>query len=584
MDLSQIGESLIGKKVEGTVDGVKVRGTVTRVSEDEYGSTVLIQTDKPTRFFEADDDYETGGGYKSYNKIALTKGEMRNFQLVSDSNKKHNTMRRIRDNQGLPDEWFMGCKPLNEPDAENDTLWKFVLWSGSGYGLDRVLCYAPREWSEVTLESLVAALDKNGDNTYFVEDYFFDNPNIEEEMKSVDYKEFDDVYDYIDWCGDYYVDATAQGGGVHVLRGENFDGEPTDKPAEFYEESDEDEVADSRRVKDSNVSDDIRNECVSMIQECKDRTLEMLSYTDFYYGYDGDDITTFVDGGENGDDFSVSIPFETADGSAFEIFFYVYNINRVLNENAPIEVNVKFFDEYNQNMFDYLSATQGAPWGYVKDHTVEGCLAKVSSAIDDLTIEEYPDDQIGDSARRVKDDRFDDVTGEIQKGIDAYADVFYPYDQSNPENGEFFRNNRDRFKKHFSGRGVSVSERELSGRNGLYFERMKDSARRVKDSEDNEEVAEVVVSVIGGESMSNAEGRKYANEIKNAIEYKQFSQGGEWCESQDFEWMDRVGEGESVAVWGIVYGSSWNTIKSSVEEWVESLGFDVDVELYDYVE
>lgn len=125
--------------------------------------------------------------------------------------------------------------------------------------------------------------------------------------------------------------------------------------------------------------------------------------------------------------------------------------------------------------------------------------------------------------------------------------------------------------------GWSILESACEGK-------VSDSTRRVKDSEDNEEVAEVVVSVIGGESMSNAEGRKYANEIKNAIEYKQFSQGGEWCESQDFEWMDRVGEGESVAVWGIVYGSSWNTIKSSIEEWVESLGFDVDVELYDYVE
>lgn len=161
-----------------------------------------------------------------------------------------------------------------------------------------------------------------------------------------------------------------------------------------------------KRIRDNQVSNDIRNECVSMIQECKDRTLEMLSYTDFYYGYDGEDITTFVDGGEDGDDFSVSIPFETADGSAFEIFFYIYNINKVLNNNAPIEVNVKFFDEYHQNMFDYLSATQGAPWGYVEDHTVEGCLAKVSSAIDDLTIEEYPDDRIGigDSVRRVRDE------------------------------------------------------------------------------------------------------------------------------------------------------------------------------------
>lgn len=366
MDLSQIGESLVGKKVEGTVDGVKVRGTVAKVSEDEYGSTVLIQTDKPTRFFEADDDYETGGGYKSYNKIALTKGEMRDFQLVSDSNKKYNTMKRIKDSA------------LSNYD-------NLDLGAGEEY-------YIPYETTEVGLSEK--------DIEVWVALKVTD---LSEFMSSDDYKE-----------DERFV--------VEVI-------------------------------------------CVPTPESLTESARESVTY---------------------GDDFEPNI---------YDIDSYGYSVS--LWQQACAEGEVESMLE---------KAAEDA----------KGIKVMIGFSLD------KPYNRMGDD-------------------------------------------------------GWSILERACE-------EKVSDSTRRVKDSEDNEEVAEVVVSVIGGESMSNAEGRKYANEIKNAIEYKQFSQGGEWCESQDFEWMDRVGEGESVAVWGIVYGSSWNTIKSSVEEWVESLGFDVDVELYDYVE
>lgn len=466
MDLSQIGESLVGKKVEGTVEGVKVRGTVTKVSEDEYGSTVLIQTDKPTRFFEADDDYETGGGYKKYNKIALTKGEMRDFQLVSDSNKKHNTM-KLKDTRNFEAFTF---DELSE-DVQKKVLQKY-----------RTDVYNQQidieDWVELTDVLLVVyGLETSGNYS----------------ISGMDY----------DYYWDTYLDKYCQG---------------------------EQEYDDYDAV-------------LAFVKDHTDFDLDNQGLTGTYVD---DSVCEYIKKVLNGEEMPSNIDE------------FAERLGDIIDDGIKdVENSIKQDDA----IIDYMIANE---WLFTADgRNIQGA-------------------SISDS-RRVKDDRFDDVTGEIQKGVDAYADMFYPYDQSNPENSEFLRNNRDRFKKHFSGRGVSVSERELSGRNGLYFERMKDS-RRVKDSEDNEEVAEVVVSVIGGESMSNAEGRKYANEIKNAIEYKQFSQGGEWCESQDFEWMDRVGEGESVAVWGIVYGSSWNTIKSSVEEWVESLGFDVDVELYDYVE
>ena len=87
---------------------------------------------------------------------------------------------------------------------------------------------------------------------------------------------------------------------------------------------------------------------------------------------------------------------------------------------------------------------------------------------------------MGKSARRVKDDKFDDVTGEVETYMGTGGDVFFPYEQSDPKHGEWLRSNKNRFQKHFSGRGISTTEKEMNGKNGLYFSRMGDS-RRVKD-------------------------------------------------------------------------------------------------------
>lgn len=156
-------------------------------------------------------------------------------------------MKRINDST-IPDEWFMNGKAplLNEPDSQNDTLWKVVLWSGTGYAADPYLFYAPKDFSEWQLEVLVAALDKNGITDYYEDDYYWNNPDIDEELEQ---SNFEDVYDLMDAYNDIYVDGTTEGANEpHVLRGENLKIEPADEPIEYYTGE---TISDSRRVKDS---------------------------------------------------------------------------------------------------------------------------------------------------------------------------------------------------------------------------------------------------------------------------------------------------------------------------------------------
>lgn len=162
-------------------------------------------------------------------------------------------MKRIK-NSTIPDKWFMNGKAplLNEPDSQNDTLWKVVLWSGTGYAADPYLFYAPKDFSEWQFEVLVAALDKNGITDYYEDDYYWNNPDINEELEQ---SNFEDVDDLMDAYNDIYVDGTTEGASEpHVLRGENLKIEPADEPIEYYMGSDE--ISDSRRVKDSDDDND----------------------------------------------------------------------------------------------------------------------------------------------------------------------------------------------------------------------------------------------------------------------------------------------------------------------------------------
>ena len=336
--------------------------------------------------------------------------------IIDNEFLKQNNMKRIKDST-IPDKWFMNGKAplLNKPDSQNDTLWKVVLWSGAGYAADPYLFYAPKDFSEWQFEVLVAALEKNGITDYFVDDYYFNNPDIDtSEDAEVD------VYDLMDENGDIDIDASVEGGGVHVLRGENLKIEPADEPIEYYT--------------GENVSD----------------------------------------------------------------------------------------------------------------------------------------------SRRVRDGRFEDIANDIENMTDIGGDVFYPYEQKNPENTEWLRSNKDRFQKHFSGRGISATEREMGGKNGLHFSRMKDSARRVKDSEDDE--FEFVVAVVGSESMSLEEGEQYEDELVKLLSYKRFSDGDRYCELNEVEIMDRDSSGDtSVAVWGDCFADSDSTVRKALKQWTANLGYDVRI-------
>ena len=271
-------------------------------------------------------------------------------------------MKRIKDST-LPDEWFANGKGylLNEPEEPHfTTLWKAVLWSGSGYTLAPYLFYADDDMNDA-LNMLGALLEKNGINGFFVDDFYFNNPDIDEYVAEAD---CEDVYDYMDYIGDYYVDSSSFGAhSDHVIRGENFKMKIADEPIEYYMGSDE----------------------------------------------------------------------------------------------------------------------------------------------------------ISDSRKRVKD--------------------------SDDDND---------------------------------------------DNEDNNGKYEFAVAIDGSESMSNDEGRKYAKEMSKVLSGNQYDEGGNWCETDWVEPMDRVGKGESVAVWGFCYADSENTVYDALEMWVEDwadkYGFELRITVQDAID
>ena len=116
-------------------------------------------------------------------------------------------------------------------------------------------------------------------------------------------------------------------------------------------------------------------------------------------------------------------------------------------------------------------------------------------------------------------------------------------------------------------------------------ERMKDSARRVKDSADDE--FEFAVAIEDSESMSNAEERKYTKELSQLLSGMQYGDGDEYCETDWVEPMDWT-EGDSVAVWGRCYADSPESVEEAIEQctrdWADNNGFDLRVTVQDAID
>ena len=112
------------------------------------------------------------------------------------------------------DDWT----PANEP-SKGDVCYKIKLWSGTGYHLGGFKVYAPKDNYELALEVLVAYLDQEGNNRYFVDEW------IEEEKERLSKEGLsdDEIWEKIEKCGDIYIDATMEGASQpHWLRGENL--------------------------------------------------------------------------------------------------------------------------------------------------------------------------------------------------------------------------------------------------------------------------------------------------------------------------------------------------------------------------
>lgn len=110
-------------------------------------------------------------------------------------------------------------------DAESgasDKAWMVRLWPGSGYYLPAFGAYASSE--EDALEKVVAYLDKEGDDSFFCDDYI---GQMREELAEDGYSE-EEINERIheQFC---YVDATMYGGETHYVFWENLAVYPYDE-------------------------------------------------------------------------------------------------------------------------------------------------------------------------------------------------------------------------------------------------------------------------------------------------------------------------------------------------------------------
>jgi hypothetical protein len=141
-------------------------------------------------------------------------------KIIKESIKK--VLNEIYSTDGMG---WMGLKfdeedwtPVNE-QSDGNTCFKIKVWCGSGPSLTAFKSYADHGDYEGALEALVAYLDKEGDNSYFTDEWTSDEI---EELRKKGYSE-EEIYNEIEKWGDFYIDATPLGASKpHWLRGENL--------------------------------------------------------------------------------------------------------------------------------------------------------------------------------------------------------------------------------------------------------------------------------------------------------------------------------------------------------------------------
>lgn len=84
MKATRITEELIGKRYEGTIDGVAVKGEITSIHISNFRGEgyIHVQFDEPTKFWEADEDDEIRGGHYRIFKGASVAGSELDFSAI----------------------------------------------------------------------------------------------------------------------------------------------------------------------------------------------------------------------------------------------------------------------------------------------------------------------------------------------------------------------------------------------------------------------------------------------------------------------------------------------------------------------
>ena len=218
--LNEIGETDKFHDILGMSDGYNSYMGNTRKSNRAYGLSTQLQKNQNNGQLYDPKSEESAAKYRK-NTRAYQSGFSRGWEKAKAEKEKlksqvAESVRRVLNEVSG---WSLEKEDVTwVNDAESggsDKAWMVRLWTGRGYSLPAFGAYATCE--QDALEKVVAYLDKEGDDSFFCDEYV---EQMEKELAQ-EGKDEEEIWGEIDeqFC---YVDATMDGGECHYVFWENL--------------------------------------------------------------------------------------------------------------------------------------------------------------------------------------------------------------------------------------------------------------------------------------------------------------------------------------------------------------------------
>ena len=264
-------------------------------------------------------------------------------------------------------------------------------------------------------------------------------------------------------------------------------------------------------------------------------------------------------------------------------------INKIIKGTG---LNTEFkIDKSSYTYSCYFVDANGKHKAYIGFGILETPDADLLNTLQNMNVPSISD------SRKVKDGFYQDW------GVNGYNMDNYPYYKVliNGDSQGIVCDNEDeaieyaqKVDKRFVSKRVNIEVRlytaEFPVGELVWSNNISDSVRRVEDNwydeyDDNEEgddeEFEYHVSIFDSAKMSKEEGRKYAEELCALLSNKRYKNGGNWCETDWTEPMDRIAATDTVAVWGYCYADEIETVFEAIEmwtnDWANEYGFELRI-------